>query len=93
MSRELQQVPVRTVVKVPITLPGIGHEGYGHPPGDRAQRVVTCQGTHRDTAMNEAKEIKEHAEATTVTAELARKNTSNMMKLIPTVLFLFFYYS
>jgi hypothetical protein len=43
--------------------------------------------------MNEAKGIKVYTEATTVTAELARKDTSNMMKLIPTVLFLFFCYS
>jgi hypothetical protein len=40
--------------------------------------------------MDEVKGIKDYTEATTVTAELARKDTGNRMKLIPTVLFLLF---
>ena len=76
------RVPVRTVVKAPITLPGIGHEGYVHPPGERTQRVVTCQGTHRNTKTNEGKGTKDHTEATTVTVEVTKKTTRKIMKLI-----------
>ena len=87
VNRETR-VPVRTVVKAPITLPGIGHEGYVHPPGERTQRVVTCQGTHRNTKTNEGKGTKGHTEATTMTVEVTKKTTRKIMKLIMALCFL-----